>query len=70
MTFTVETERNNKIPFLDVNIIPEQGKFITSGIHTRFDSFLPDTYKIDIIYALVNMYFLRYALVCQCSIKN
>ena len=30
MTFTVEIEQNNKISFLDVNIIPEQGKVITS----------------------------------------
>ena len=66
----METERNNKIPFLDVNIIPEQGKFITSGIYTRFDSFLPNPYKIDIIYILVTMYYFRYALVCQFSMKN
>ena len=29
MTFTVETDQNNKISFLDVNITCEQGKFIT-----------------------------------------
>ena len=29
MTFTVETDQNNKISFLDVNITSEQGKFIT-----------------------------------------
>ena len=66
----METEQNNKILFLDVNIIPEQGKFITSSIYTLFHSFLPDTYKTDMIYTLVNMYFFRFALVCQCSIKN
>ena len=70
VTFTVETEQNKKISFLDVNIIPEQGKFITSSIYTLFHSFLPDTYKTDMIYTLVNMYFFRYAPVCQCSIKN
>ena len=45
MTFTVETEQNNKISFLDVNTIHEQGKFITnvydkptvSGLYIHFD---------------------------------
>ena len=54
MLLNVETEQNNKIPFLDVNAIREQGKFITSvyrkpafsRLYTLFDSFLPDTYKI------------------------
>ena len=65
MTFTVETELNNKISFLDVNTIRELGKFITnvyekptvSGVYTHFDSFLPDTYKIGMIHTLVNRYF-------------
>ena len=30
MPFTLETEQNNKISFLDVNVICEQGKFMTS----------------------------------------
>ena len=58
MPFTIETEQNNKISFLDVNVIREQGKFVTSvyrkitfsGVYTLFDSFLPDTYKIGMIY--------------------
>ena len=65
MTFTVATEQSNKISFLDVSIICEEGKFITSvyrkstfsGVCTRFDSLLPDTYKIGIIYTLVNRCF-------------
>ena len=58
MPFTIETEQNNKISFLDVNVIREQGKFVTSvyrkitfsGVYTLFDSLLPDTYKIGMIY--------------------
>ena len=30
MSFTIETEQNNKISFLGVNVIREQGKFILS----------------------------------------
>ena len=30
MSFTIETEQENKISFLDVNVIREQGEFITS----------------------------------------
>ena len=69
MIFTVETEQNNKISFLDVNIIHEQGKFITtvcrkttfSGIYTHFDIFLPDNYGIGMIYTLVNRCFEIYS---------
>ena len=54
MSFTIETEQSNKISFLDVSIIREQGKFVTSvyrkstfiGAYTHFDSSSPDTYKM------------------------
>ena len=57
MSFTIETEQNNKISFLDVNVVCEQGKFTVniyqkltfSGVYTHFDSFLADTYKIGMI---------------------
>ena len=47
MSFTIETEQNNKISFLDVNVVCEQGKFTVniyqkltfSGVYTHFDSF-------------------------------
>ena len=65
MSFTVETEQNNKISFLDGSVIREQGKFVTSvyrkpffsGVYTYFDSFLPDTCKTGMIYTLINRYF-------------
>ena len=65
MSFTTETEQNNKISFLDVKVIREPGNFITSvyrkpifsGVCTNFDSFIPDTYKIGMIYTLVNRCF-------------
>ena len=57
LPFTIETEQNNKISFLNINVIRDPGKFITSvyrkptfsDVYTYFDSFLLDTYKIGII---------------------
>ena len=65
MSFTIETEQKNKLSFLDVNVIREQGEFIISvyrkptfsGVYTHFDSFLPDTNKIGMIYTLANRCF-------------
>ena len=65
MSLTTETEQNNKISFLDVKVIRQQGKFITSayqkptfsGVYSHFDSFLLDTYKAGMIYTLVNRCF-------------
>ena len=65
MSFTIETEQKNKISFLEVNLILEHGEFITSiyrkptfsGVCTHFDIFLPDTYKIGMIYTLANRCF-------------
>ena len=65
MSFIIETEQNNKISFLDVNVIREQGKFITSvyrkptfsGVYIH----ICIQYPIDVF---------GYALVGQCSINN
>ena len=35
MSFTIETEQNNKISFLDVSVIREQGKFIKVSIENQ-----------------------------------
>ena len=32
MSSTIETEKNNKISFFDVNVIRKQGKFTTMSI--------------------------------------
>ena len=47
ISFTIENEKDNRMSFLDVNIIREKDKFTTSvyrkptfsGIYTHFDSF-------------------------------
>ena len=69
MSVTIETDQNNKTSFLHVNVFHKQGKFITSvdqkptfsGEYTHLNSFLPDTYKICMIYTLVNRYFQIYS---------
>ena len=51
MLFTIESEEQNRISFLNVEIICEDKTFITSvyhkstfsGVYTHFDSFLPST---------------------------
>ena len=60
MSFTIEHEKQNRISFLDVQIIREDKTCTTSvyrkptfsGIYTHFDSFLPSTYKFGTIYTL------------------
>ena len=61
MSFSMETEKENKLSFLDVEFIREQGKFTTtvyrkptfSGVYSNFESFLPSVYKFDMVYTLV-----------------
>ena len=61
MSFTIEREKQNRMSFLDIEIICEYKTFTTSvyrkptfsGIYTYFDSFLPSTYKFGSVYTLV-----------------
>ena len=49
MSFSMETKKENKLSFLDVEIIRKQEKFTTtiyrkptfSGVYSNFESFLP-----------------------------
>ena len=60
MSFSFEEETNGKLAFLDVEVSQQQGQFVTtvyrkptfSGVYTHFDSFLPPTYKVCMIYTL------------------
>ena len=57
----VTLKNENKLFFLDVEIIREQGKFTTtvyrkptfSGVYSNFESFLPLVYKFGMVYTLV-----------------
>ena len=61
MSLSMETEKENKLSFLDVEVIREQGKFTTtvyrkptfSGVYSNFESFLPSVYKFGMVYTLV-----------------
>ena len=61
MSFTMENEKDNRMSFLDVNMIREKNKFTTfacrkptfSGIYTHFDSFLPSSDKIGLLHTLL-----------------
>ena len=58
MSFSMETEKENKLSFLDAEVICEQGKFTTtvyqkptfSGVYSNF---LPSVYKFGVVYTLV-----------------
>ena len=60
MSFTIESENQNRMSFLDVQISREDKTFTTSvyrkptfsGVYTHFDSFLPSTYKSGTVYTL------------------
>ena len=60
MAFTIENEKQNRISFLEIQIIREDKKFTTSvyqkaifsGVYTHYDSCLRSTYKFGTVYTL------------------
>ena len=60
ISLTIENEKDNRMSFLDVNIIREKDKFTTSvyrkptfsRIYTHFDSFLPSSNKIGLLHTI------------------
>ena len=60
MFFTIEREKQNRMSFIDVQVIREDKTFTTSvyrkntfiGVYTHFDSFLPSTYMFGTGYIL------------------
>ena len=61
INFSIEKEEDSCLPFLNVNIFRENEKVATnvyrkkifSGVYTNFKSFIPETYKIDLIKSLL-----------------
>ena len=60
MSFSLESESNNKMAFLYVEVFRKNGRFKTtvhrkssrSSVYSHFDSFLPTAYKFCTIYIL------------------
>ena len=63
--FSFETEKDEQMPFLDVNVFRENGKFVTnvyrketfSGVYTNFYSFIPLEQKFGMVYTLLHRCF-------------
>ena len=61
MLFSMETEKENKLSFLVVEVIPEKDKFATtvyrkptfSSVYSNFESFFNSIYKFGMVYTLV-----------------
>ena len=57
MSLTIEREKQNRMSFLDIEIIREDKTYITSvyrkptfsGVYTHFGSFLPSTNKFGTV---------------------
>ena len=63
--FTSETENENSISFLDIKITRDNNKFMTSvyrkptfsGVFTNFGSFIPKSYKYNLLFMLLHRAF-------------
>ena len=57
INFSFETEKDEQIPFLDVNVFRENGKLVTNvyrketftGVCTNFSSFIPLEHKFAVV---------------------
>ena len=66
INFTVKREENNSLPFLDIKIFRHSWKFQTSvyrkptfsGVLTDFESFLPISYKYNLVSTLLHSGFM------------
>ena len=63
--FTSQTENENSILFLDIKITRDNNKFMTSvyrkptfsGVFTNFGSFIPKSYKYNLLFTLLHRAF-------------
>ena len=63
--FTSETENKNSMSFLDIKITRNNNKFMTSvyrklsfsGVFTNFVSFIPNSYKYNLLFTLLQAIF-------------
>ena len=73
INFSFETKKDAQMPFLDVNIFRENGKFVTNvyrketsftqtGVYTNFSSFILLEHKFGMVYMLLYC--------CFCLVSN
>ena len=65
INFSFETEKDEQMPFLDVNVFHETGTFVTNvyrketftGFYTKFSSFIPLEHIFGLVYTLLHRCF-------------
>ena len=65
INFSFETEKDGQMPFLDVNVFRENGKFVNNvhrketftRVYTNFSSFIPLEHKFGLVYKLLHRCF-------------
>ena len=65
INFSFEMEKDGQMPFLDVNVFCENGKFVTNvyrketftGVYTNFSSFIHLEHKFGLVYTLLHRCF-------------
>ena len=70
INFSFETKKNEQMPFLDVSVFHENGKFVTNvyrketftGVYTNFSSFIELEHKFGLVYRLLHL--------CFCLVSN
>ena len=65
INFLFETKKDEQMPFLDVNVFHDNGKFLTNvyrketftGVYTNFPSFILLEHKLGLVYTLLHCCF-------------
>ena len=60
INFSFETKKDEQMPFLDVNVFCENGKFVTNvyrRVYINFSSFIPLEHKFGLVYTLLQRCF-------------
>ena len=75
INFSLETEKDGQVPFLDLNVFRENGKFLNNvygketftGVYTNCFSFIPLEHKFDLVYTLLHRFCFLFCLASDLS---
>ena len=78
MSSFMKTERNGKTSFLNIEVIHELGKLLTTiyckptfgGVYGNLESFLPSVYEFGMAYALLYRYFHICSILCEIDFSD